>query len=302
MRLPDPGRTLYVAPRRWRVVAGYEPVVARLSDVGFEALATLEGMQPLRSEAKLFWGRLSVAGRSYFVKCRRLYGVRRRLATVWRTAPLRREWRLSWWAYEHGIPTAQPVAVGLRRRWGLVEEGILLTHWLEGVEDFDAVLARALAAGGTIAARAYRRYAYALGALCGRLHTAGAVHRQLHGRNVLVEHAGTPEERLVLVDLMHLGVFEAPLLWRERAIHFYQLAFYLREPIVRSGAGRRVLLAFVRGYVDALAQAGERGLRPAALLRWLLALWPARPLERRPRRAQAQARWRALGAPAGVGR
>ena len=104
------------------------------------------------------------------------------------------EWRTNICLAGLGIFVAECLAVGERRRFGC---------WTGGVLVFRAVtppltLAACLRAAPEAAAR---RLTAAAADLTARLHEHGFCHHDLHGDNVLVDQAGTPAERLLLVDL-----------------------------------------------------------------------------------------------------
>ena len=82
-----------------------------------------------------------------------------------------------------GVATPRPLACTAPRGWHVGRPAWLLTEWVENTEDLWA-LSRRLPARGS--AGTCGRVAAAVGTLLGRMHAAGASHRDLKPNNVLV--------------------------------------------------------------------------------------------------------------------
>jgi tRNA A-37 threonylcarbamoyl transferase component Bud32 len=99
-----------------------------------------------------------------------------------------------------GIETIACVAVGAESRGLLVLDNFLASHAIAGVTPLDDLVRNP--AHAALRTPAFcRKLACALGQLCGRLHRAGLVHRDLHPANLLAEVKGDGQVRLILIDL-----------------------------------------------------------------------------------------------------
>ena len=99
---------------------------------------------------------------------------------------------------ERGVPTARPLAVIVPGRFQLGEPSYLATEWLTGAENLDACV-RSKHTGQS---RSIRAIANATGELLGKLHAAGAAHRDLKSQNLMVRYAAqTATADLFAVDL-----------------------------------------------------------------------------------------------------
>jgi tRNA A-37 threonylcarbamoyl transferase component Bud32 len=99
-----------------------------------------------------------------------------------------------------GIETIACAAVGAESRGLLVRDSFLASHAIANVTPLDDLVRNPVHAA--LRTPAFRRaLAQAMGQLCGRLHRAGLVHRDLHPANLLAEVKGDGQVCLTLIDL-----------------------------------------------------------------------------------------------------
>lgn len=104
------------------------------------------------------------------------------------------EWAMNARLGGEGLPVADCLALGERRRCGLWVGGILVLRAVVPPLTLSGLLENA-------AAGPARRAADAAADLAAALHGRGYCHHDLHGDNLLVERPGEAAERLLLVDL-----------------------------------------------------------------------------------------------------
>jgi hypothetical protein len=140
----------------------------------------------------------------------------KKLVSVFRRDPARREYDNLAWLRAHGFPAVEPVAWGARRTARVVRSCFVVTRGEPDTETLD-VLARASADR--------RRWIVPLARLLRGLHDAGFFAHDLHFRNVLVKSGGAG---LVLLDLPNGRLIPADDTRRERAV-VYDLAMLERD-------------------------------------------------------------------------
>lgn len=284
--LPDPGKSARIGAVHWRLAPGEEELAAHLAELVLDPWVSLPGMELLRCDRKVFWGRLRWDGREYFVKGRKLVTRRRRVRSIWKTSAFRREWRRTWGLHERGVEIIEPVAVGELRHWGLQQVGFYCSRWTEG----QTLAAYLEAQQRVLEPRAFgalrRTLVEELGALLGRLHHAGAYHRQFHDQNVFVSEG--PNGRVLLpIDCQHVGI-PRTFSDTDRAYNLRLLAYWLRGPVNRWGATRTEFIRFLRGYYHAAPESAESF---AELVRRASRLLPGPPARRKPSRSYVIDRW-----------
>ncbi|HSW44130.1 MAG TPA: lipopolysaccharide kinase InaA family protein [Phycisphaerae bacterium] len=102
------------------------------------------------------------------------------------------------------IPTARPLAVLERRRFGLLLDSLIVTEYLPHTQDLDTLLTVALRQLPDPIRRTLKRQISAsLSRVIHRLYDRGFTHRDLKAPNVLVQwnHAANEPPRVLLVDL-----------------------------------------------------------------------------------------------------
>jgi tRNA A-37 threonylcarbamoyl transferase component Bud32 len=137
-----------------------------------------------------------------FVKVFRLPGLVDLARYVFRRPRGVRELRAVRKLEDAGVPTVSPVAVGWRRRAGILVEDCIVTETLEDVTPLDVFVRERLPVmHDRERARALHEGARTLASFVAHLHERGILHRDFHPGNILVRDAGGDAPELVLVDL-----------------------------------------------------------------------------------------------------
>ncbi len=209
--------------------------------------------------------RVRLPGLEFFVKRFRPASLSSLLHNLFRSGRARKEFESAQWLRRRGVPTFRPLALGERRRGGLLVESWLVTEAVpDSVTLFDAI-ERGLPGG----ASSRLELARTLGALAARLHEAGAEHRDLHERNIMVRLDADGRPALTLLDLHDLTL-RGRTDWPQTCRDLERLARYFALR-----ASRADRLRFF------LAYAAERGWAPGESRR------RARELEARSARSRA---------------
>lgn len=284
--LPDPGRSARIGKVRWRIAPGEEALAEHLARLVLVPRVSLPGMELLRCDEKVFWGHLRLGGREYFLKGRTPGTRSHRIRSIRKISAARREWRRTFALRERGVETLAPAAVGELRHLRVLETALYVSRWSEGATLLEYLEAQECA----LSPRAFRRLRRSLseevGALLGRLHRAGAVHRQFHGRNVFVTEG--PEGRVLLpIDCQHIGI---PRRFRgaDRAYNLRQVAWWMRTLVERWKPTRTERIRFLRGYYRASPESAGSF---AELVQCASRVVPARPATAKPSPSRALDRW-----------
>ena len=175
----------------------------RPADPGRGARPVKIGRESLIVEAELTVGDRSTAGgRQTIPPADALEGPGRDLSTGQGHAELAKaEFLLA-----HGIATPRPLLACRPRGWATSSTSFLVTEWIAGAENLHLFGWRIAAAAARRAASLAARCAEALGRLIGRMHAAGAAHRDLKAANLLVvEERGDVTVYLVDLDGLQPG-------------------------------------------------------------------------------------------------
>jgi tRNA A-37 threonylcarbamoyl transferase component Bud32 len=278
----DPGANLVTGHMRWRAMPEAAELTRALATVSVADWESVAGLSPLRHEPPiLLWAKLDRPEGAYFVKVRRTKTCKRRLRSLWKPSAMRQEWRRTWRLRQRDIPTVEPVAVGERRRAGMLIENVFVSRWVPDAVTLREHLASSAQALSPEAFLAHaRQLTRALGRLFGRLHAAGAIHRQYHDRNVMVREADDGALELVPLDLDHVTLLDS-VGDEDREWSFYLLAYWLRRPLRTWRAGPRDVLRFLGGYLEGNPTAAPDR---RTLARRLFSLLPPAPLDAKPYR------------------
>jgi hypothetical protein len=157
----------------------------------------------------------------------------KKLWSIFRRDPARREFDNLAWLRAHGFPAVEPVAWGARRTARVVRSCFVVTRSEPDVETLEVV--------ASVSADR-RRWIVPLARLVRSLHDAGFFAHDLRFRNVLVRSGGG----LVLLDLPNGRLIPAGDTRRERAL-VYDLALLQRD--AARCFSRPDHLRFLRSYV-----------------------------------------------------
>jgi tRNA A-37 threonylcarbamoyl transferase component Bud32 len=142
----------------------------------------------------------------------------KRLLTIWRDSRNLRTWRKGYALLNRNLPTARPLAVLQRRRWGLLQDSLLITEKLPGAMDLAKALGP-LADGGRPNGQWHYKHLLTrrLVRLLKQMHECGFYHRDLKASNILVvpcRNGDGPEPWLIDLD----GLFHRPFVSRRRQL------------------------------------------------------------------------------------
>lgn len=171
------------------------------------------------------------------------------LAAIFRPAKAIANWRKAEFLLARDIATPRPLLGCRPRGWATSGTSFLVTQWIDGAENLHLfgwrIAGRPLAARLRVAARC----AEALGRLLGRMHAAGAAHRDLKAANLLV----VEEACKVIVYLVDLDGLQPGkrVGFKRQARDLARLAAGLvAHPWVTRSIRRR----FLRAYLQELPQ------------------------------------------------
>jgi hypothetical protein len=246
--LPDPGTSKRLGAARWRLALSHPELEDALGSLDFESAPKDPRLTLRKSSPRVFWAELNLEGECFFVKGRREIRPRRLLASMVKTAPLRREWRKTWWLRSQGLDTVEPVAVGELRRLRQLHEEFFVSRYVGTAESLQEHLVRQkelLPVGKWQETRqdVVRR----VGRVFGLIHTVGAYHRQFFAANLLTVEEPGRGLRLIPIDFKHLSTpsrfTDEDWLWS-----FYLLLWWLGEPVMTWETASSDLASFAAGY------------------------------------------------------
>ncbi len=166
------------------------------------------------------------------------------LAALFRPAKAIENWRKAELLLARGIATPRPLLACRPRGWTASSTSFLVTQWISGAENLHLFGWRIAARPLALRLRVAAQCAAALGRLLGRMHAAGAAHRDLKAANLLVVEAGC-DLIVYLVDLDGLQP-GAQVLFQRRARDLARLAAGLAaHPWVTRSIGGRFLRAYL---------------------------------------------------------
>ncbi len=155
------------------------------------------------------------------------------------------EWKMAGLLLDKGIPTGNPIALGVRRKFGVLRESVLVINGLGKVKDLFAYCQELSSLPpGPRRLKARRGLAFALGRLLARVHAEGIFHSDLHGGNILVgEGLGEARPRLFLIDLHRIKV-RSKSRFKDAVKNIAQLAPYF-QGVASQTDGVRFLKAYL---------------------------------------------------------
>lgn len=173
--------------------------------------------------------RLELPGAHLYMKHYKVPDLSALLGNLFRASKAQRESRLAQQLARRGIATITPVAVGERRKAGLVTENFLVTETIVGTTSLRDYFKNVLPTlPPQRQARVRRDLALRLADWTARVHEAGVRHGDYHAGNLLVETEEGRPVRFHLLDL-HSARMDSPLGWRcargslvELGVSFFQ--------------------------------------------------------------------------------
>jgi tRNA A-37 threonylcarbamoyl transferase component Bud32 len=192
--------------------------------------------------------RVRIPGADVYVKHFRATNIVSLVHQALRQGRARKEFEVANELAAVGVPTITPIALGERRKGGLLLESYLISESIaDGMTLFDLIDRRLMTMGEPVDPALRFHLARELGVLAARIHDAGVEHRDLHERNIVVRSGAKGGLELFMLDLHELrrrpgGEWK----WAERDLGRMGRYFTLRT----TAADRR---RFFRAY------AAERG-------------------------------------------
>ncbi len=225
-------KSIAAAPMRFIQAAAVQPV-----KISRETLV-LQAELPLGGESRL------VA-----VKQFRPQGLWKAAAGLFRRSKAARNWAKAEFLLAHGIATPRPLLTCRLPLCGKASFGssLLVSEWIIGGENLHVFAWRIAEQTLHARLRAASACADSLGRLLGRLHAAGAVHRDLKAANLLVVQQG-PETKTWLVDLDGLEIGRRINLARQARDLGRLAAGLVVHPWVTTSICRRFLRAYRREF------------------------------------------------------
>lgn len=156
-----------------------------------------------------------------YVKHFRATNLASRLHQTLRMGRAQKEFSLARLLRDCGVPTIRPIALGEKRRGGLLVESYFLTEAISGGLTLYEFIERFVRTGRAECPPRLRFFlAREIARLAARIHEAGIEHRDLHERNLILQPQPDGPFRLYLLDLHELrvhGTLPWPLARRELA-------------------------------------------------------------------------------------
>jgi hypothetical protein len=246
-------RTIVVGSMRAIVAPGVDLAALVGPDGDPDRLITHARCALRKFQTKVVVGRIDSARGPVWVKRYNVHAARVALASVARPAPAAVAFANARALAARGIGVPNPLAAVEYRTAGWLRRSFFLTDDVAEAETADVAWRRILALADARTRRAARRtFATALGAFFARLHAAGVYHGDLKDVNVLVRHARTAPE-FVLLDLERVAI-GAPVSARQRTKNLVQLARTLGPLATRADR-----LRWLRAYLGSAGRAERRG-------------------------------------------
>lgn len=200
----------------------------------------------LQTELRLDDGPLAVVVKQYSAR-----GPWKALAALFRPAKAAQNWSKAQFLRGHGIATPRPLLTCSMRRWRMPGTSFLVSQWIGGSENLHLFGWRIALRPAKERLRIARACAAQLGDLIGRMHAAGAMHRDLKAANFLVVEGATGVE-VWLIDLDGLRSGRRP----GAARRVGDLARLAAGLVAHPWVTHSVCLRFLRAYESQFA--GER--------------------------------------------
>jgi len=245
MAIANTCRTIHQGGFTWTLRADAPPELVR------RLIAVRDGTESapaVKRNPKRAVFRLDIGPRRFYAKQHFFRSVPDALWAALRGTRAEREWRNLRSLSEHGLPAVKPMALGVRRRFGVPTESWLVTEETSG-RSLKEVAETALRENGKEARGDIRAIVRAVASGLRELHERGFDCPDLHMENVIISRGGQP----VLLDVHAARQRGAPLPKRRRV---QNLAFLCNS--VPAGADLdAVAVRFVRTYLGRSSSRGE---------------------------------------------
>jgi hypothetical protein len=154
--------------------------------------------------SKSLWlAALSIGGeeRSFIIKRYENKTLPGRLKTLVRPSKARQELEAACGVSQRGIPTPVPLAIGMRRRWGMIRESFVILEKMSDCQDLNRFFLAPHAPGDSLGI-ASEKWAIikALGDLARRVNESGVHQSDFSLNNFLIERDGRGAAKLYLSD------------------------------------------------------------------------------------------------------
>ena len=187
-----------------------------------EAIGSRPGVETVKRNRVRTVYRVEVDGVALFLKQYHSPGAQEALKSLVRPSRAAAEWRAMHALRAAGIPTAEPVLYGERRRRGVLQAACFAATAIEDAEDFGRFVKRLRAEERW--SRSFRKELYrALARLTADLHAAGIRHGDYHPGNILCRSRPSGPPDLFVVDL-HTVTFPRRLSRRARLLNLARIA------------------------------------------------------------------------------
>lgn len=193
---------------RFVAAGSYLPLLSRHGIADFPSVMDVSSGEVLKRKKNRSIARLSLdegGKRVYLYLKRHRPRLRDRFPFPFKPSPALAEWRGIERVRAAGIATMEPVAFGVRRRFGLEIASFTLTREVEEGERLEDLVPRRYTPPLSPRRRKEKRdLIRSLSRLIRRLHRAGLHHRDLYLCHIFLQ-GRPPEGRLLLIDLQRVG-------------------------------------------------------------------------------------------------
>ena len=169
---------------------------------------------------------VQVPGLNLYVKHFELTRQPNNLYRAIRRGRAEKEYHVARLLWQSGVPTIRPLALGERRRHGLLEEAFLLTEAIpSGITLYELIEERIRPGAFHLTHPHRRAIIKEIARLTACLHQAGLEHRDLHERNLVYQPLPDNKFRLYVVDLHELEEHKR-LTWKQTVNELARLGRY----------------------------------------------------------------------------
>jgi|GEM_PF-980776 len=196
---------IHHAGMRWEVMPGGAEIVRSRADWRFDTLRREFRDTMLREKGeRRFVFRMGGPECDAVVKSQVSHRFQSKLRSFYGWSKTRKEWEHHLVAFDAGVPTTRPLALGERWSRLVVQEAVVISEWRDGtatVSDWRR------AKPGRVDSTATLKIAAGLGRMAALTQERGIYHNEMYIGNVLVENAdeadNADDPKLLLIDWKH---------------------------------------------------------------------------------------------------